>query len=125
MRTGIVSATAVLACLWSSARETFSGVVLRQNGKPASGATICVATVFHHPPLRTNLMADEHGMFRIELIKVRQYRLAVRWQTEGVDLTEGVDSDGKSVPFGSKTAAASRAAPSGWDAGEQVVAGRG
>ena len=82
--------------------------------------------MFHHPPLRTNVTADEHGAFRIELIKVRQYRLAVRWQTEGVDLTEGVDSDGKSVrTFGSKTAAASRAAPSGWDAGEQVVAGRG
>ncbi len=31
------------------------------------------------------------------MIKERQYRLAVRWQTEGVDLTEGVDSEGKSA----------------------------
>ena len=60
-------------------------------------AKICVATVFHHPPLRTNVTADEHGAFRIELIKERQYRLAVRWQTEGVDLTEGVDSKGEPV----------------------------
>ena len=74
-----------------------TGIVLQQNGKPAPGAKICVATVFHHPPLRTNVTADEHGAFRIELIKERQYRLAVRWQTEGVDLTEGVDSKGEPV----------------------------
>jgi hypothetical protein len=95
MLTRIVSSAALLACFWSSARaETLSGVVLQQNGKPAPRATICVAAVFHHPPLRTNVTADEHGAFRIDLAQDGKYRLAVRWQTEGVDLTEGIDSKG-------------------------------
>jgi hypothetical protein len=98
MRILILASAILLAFLCASGRaETLTGIVQQQNGKPAPGARICVATVFHHPPLRADVTANDHGAFSIELLNGRQYRLAVRWQTEGADLTEGVDSDGRSV----------------------------
>ena len=96
MRAFNLSLPFLLACSLAQA-EALTVIVVQQDGKPAPGAKICVATLFHSPPLRTNVTADEQGAFRIDLAKGSTYSLAVRWQTQGADLTEALNSNGKAV----------------------------
>jgi hypothetical protein len=80
--------------------EQLTGVVLRDDGSPAQGATVSVAAVFHSPPVRLNTTANEKGAFVVNLEQMREssrYSLAVRWQSQGAVVTETADADGKPV----------------------------
>ena len=93
----------VLFCLsWQSLvqAETFSGVVLGQDGQPATGAAVTAAAAFQSPPLRLKTNTDEKGSFQIDLPKVAKpdsYSLAIRWQGQGIDIDKALDAKGKEV----------------------------
>jgi hypothetical protein len=80
--------------------EQLTGVVLRDDGMPAAGATINVAAIFHSPPVRLTTTTNKEGSFAVDLEEMHgstSYALAVRWQMQGAVLTNAADSAGKSV----------------------------
>ena len=80
--------------------EQLTGVVLKDDGTPAPGATVNVAAIFRSPPVRLTTMTNDKGAFAVDLEQVHEstrYAVAVRWQMQGTVLTDATDSHGKSV----------------------------
>ena len=100
MRTTIYSiALWWISCTWAQA-ATLTGAVLNDKGQPAAGATIIAAAIFHSPPLRRTAMADQNGAFQIDLPPQsgsQRYMLAVRWQGQGINLTDALDANGEAT----------------------------
>lgn len=79
--------------------EELTGVVLTDDGQPAAGAKVHAAAIFRKPPLRLTTVTDEKGEFKLDLPLVSgdtRYGLAVRWERQGADLTEGLNAAGES-----------------------------
>ena len=53
-----------LSCCAAARAELLTGIVLREDGEPANGATVNAAAVFHSPPLRVSTTANEDAPFR-------------------------------------------------------------
>jgi hypothetical protein len=86
------------ACSPRAVAESLTGNVIAKDGQPAAGATVTAAAIFHSPPLRKTTSTDGNGAFQLDLPTLsgsKRYALAVRWQTYGADLTDGLDTDGK------------------------------
>jgi Carboxypeptidase regulatory-like domain len=99
MRTIASVVVFLVVCAVARAGE-LAGIVLNDEGKPAAGATVHAAAIFHKPPLRMNTVADDKGAFQLDVPRLsgdERYALAVRWRRQGADVTEGVDSAGKTV----------------------------
>jgi hypothetical protein len=99
---------AVVSLLVASAvcAEQLTGVVLRDDGTPATAATVSVAAIFHSPPMRLTTTTDKTGAFAVDLEEMHgstRYALAVRWQMQGAVLTNAADSNGKSVEIRGQT----------------------
>ena len=75
----------LLSRLLVARAETLTGVVLAEDGQPASDAAIAVAAVFQSPPLRLAAETNDQGAFRIDLPKVADptRTLAIRCATGG------------------------------------------
>jgi protocatechuate 3,4-dioxygenase beta subunit len=97
MRT-LIALSAVLVICSPMRAEVLTGVVFNDEGKPAAGASIHAAALFHSPPLRKNAVANQQGVFEIDLAALGgRYVLAVRWQRQGADLNKALDEIGQSV----------------------------
>lgn len=73
-----------------------AGVVFREDGEPAAGATVNAAAVFHSPPARFSTQTDDRGMFRFDLPPLHnseRYYLAVRWRSQGAEFRKAVGAD--------------------------------
>ena len=80
--------------------ETLKGVVFREDGEPAAGAVVNAAAVFHSPPMRLSIRANERGVFRLDLPPMQNSSrslLAVRWQSQGSEVRDAIGDDGKAV----------------------------
>lgn len=80
----------------------FAGVVKNSAGVPAANAKVTAAGIFHKPPVRYTTFTDDAGRFEFDLPELsgsEHYTIAVRWNHEGADQTEGIDEAGKAVDF--------------------------
>lgn len=97
MRNSAWFIVAMLTCSVARA-EKLAGIVFREDGSPAAGASVTAAAIFRSPPQRFSATADEQGIFWLDLPKLSgsaRYALAVRWQMQGADITDAIGVDGK------------------------------
>jgi len=80
--------------------DSLPGTVFHDDGRPAAGATVFAAALFHTPPLRVQTVADENGQFELVLPRLsggEYYSLAARDRFEGADVWNVNDANGKKV----------------------------
>ncbi|MBI3837282.1 MAG: carboxypeptidase regulatory-like domain-containing protein [Planctomycetia bacterium] len=105
MRAFVALGSLLLLASIAGAKQ-LTGVVLTDEGTPATGATVSVAAIFHSPPVRLTTTTDKKGAFALDLEETHgstRYALAVRWQMQGAVLTSAADSDGKSAEIRGQT----------------------